>query len=170
MKDLGFIVFIVFIVAFVSTGISCSHYKSEAKELKQKIKDNEKEHAIEAEKLTAMAAIITANFKAAEAKAAKEYADEINAIHIHYGNNVKYVDRMHHTAEKTIEYLPTATRSEVEKVAVTRTNEVVECAALLTEVDGIAREYSAEIDYLIESQPVDILKQLDKEPDPHRLE
>lgn len=173
MREIGLIVFIVFIASFIGTIASCSYYKNSFEEIERKIESNKKDHEIDKQTYMAEAAAKERGYIETQLKAAETYAIEINALHAHYGDNVRYIDRMHHTASETVKYLPSATRAEVENIAATRTNEVVECSATLKEIDRIAREYSAEIDLFEKRQPnyKDPSDQVeDKKPEPHKLE
>lgn len=86
-------------------------------------------------------------------KANEAYTHELQLIHADYNKRLFDSNRVQVSTEKIIKYLPDLSRAAVENVAKTTADGVSECAAILTEVESVARGYSAEIDKLISEYP-----------------
>lgn len=137
------------LLVILSLGFMNHQYKDEISAYKANEKIVAQLEATHKANLEAQKAQIERDWAKQRIEANEKYNAEIQRIHNLHADRLRDLGRVQYSAKEIIKYLPDYTRPALEKVAITTTDSAIECSAILTEVEAVARGYSAEIDELI---------------------
>lgn len=153
MTTIRLVVFAVLVVLGIGAMSTCTHYKNQVSELQAEKAKTKLENEAEKLKLITLAQAKELRWANERIEANERYTQEINAVHALYAGRQHDVDGVRNSITETIKYLPGYTLEECQSFATAAGYSVIEGAALLVEVEAVARQYSAEIDKLIREHP-----------------